>query len=74
MSWDVKVMGLLVIIWAAVTVIFLTLMDMPAGTRAWATGSVVMLVVTLGVWYAERKGAQRLDEDKPAGDDVEQEA
>ncbi len=73
MSWDLKAMALLTVIWAAVTVIFLTLMDMPAGTRAWATGSVVMFLVALGVWYAERKGAKRFDENEPAGDDVERE-
>ena len=59
MSWDAKALVIVTATWGATTLVYVTAMDMPTGARAWGAGAALFLLVTLGVWRAERRGARR---------------
>lgn len=61
MSWDIKALVILTLTWALLAAIDAagwTGMVMMEAARAWGAGSLIFLVVLLGVWYAERRGAK----------------
>ncbi len=58
-SWDTKALAVLTLAWAAVAIVYLTIVDMMPGARGWATGAVIFGVLTLAGWVADRRGARR---------------
>ncbi len=68
MSWDTKALLVLTATWAGTAIIYVTSMDMPTGARAWGAGAALFLLITLGVWLAERKGRRRAHVSERASD------
>ncbi len=58
MSWDVKALLVLALIWAALAVIYVSLIGMLPGGRAWGAGALILGALMFGVWYAESLGAR----------------
>jgi Flp pilus assembly protein TadB len=58
-SWDGKALLVLTMIWAGIALVYATVIDMVTGARAWGAGAALFAVLTLGIWYAELRGARR---------------
>ena len=59
MTVDVKIMLLMVVVWIVMAILWSTVIVMPEGARAWSMGAIVMSLVSLAVFYAERRGRRR---------------
>ncbi len=67
MSWDCKALVVLTGTWAAMAILYVTVIGMATGARAWGAGAAIFLVLMLVAAYAERRGAQvRLHAARPA--------
>ncbi|MFQ5837775.1 MAG: hypothetical protein ACE5HJ_03225 [Thermoplasmata archaeon] len=60
MTWDAKAALLIALIWAVLSVIYVSVIGMMPGARAWGAGAVIFAAVMLAVWCAERQGARRM--------------
>ena len=59
MSWDSKLLVVLTLTWAALAVIYVTVIGMMPGARGWGVGAALFLALLFGVVYAERRGVRR---------------
>ncbi len=64
MSWDTRGLFLLALVWALLSVIYVSVIGMMSGARAWGAGAVIFAALALGLWYADRLGARR----RPTGE------
>ena len=55
MSWDTRLMALMVVVWLVMATIWNSFVPMPEGARAWGIGAFVMLIVFAATVYAERR-------------------
>lgn len=56
MSWDSKALIVLTLTWAVLAVIYVTVIGMVTGARAWGAGALIFLLLLLVLLYAERRG------------------
>jgi hypothetical protein len=59
MSWDGKALLILTLIWAAISLIYATVIGMAPGARAWGAGALIFAFLTWTVRRMERQGATR---------------
>lgn len=58
-SYDVIATIIYAVIWAILSVVYINVFGMAPGARAWGTGAVIFILLTLAIWVAEKRAKYR---------------